>query len=78
MGHRDIWAGMGGNWSGLPSVHITIPSVVFYWLKDSNTEKTFGRLCTDDDVINLVEKTRHEIKLWGWRSRRSDDTNKTK
>ena len=54
---------MGGNWSGLPSMHFVIPCDVFEYLHCGDTEKTFGRLCNDDDVMKLVERTRNEIQF---------------
>jgi len=62
-GYTDIWVGVGGNWSGLPSMHFKIPSDVFeYLVEKGNTEKTIGRMVTDDDLVKLVDTTRNEIK----------------
>ena len=61
-GYTDIWVGVGGNWSGLPSMHFRLPSDVFeYLVEKGNTEKTIGRLITADDLTKLVEQTRFEI-----------------
>lgn len=61
-GYTDIWVGVGGNWSGLPSMHFKVPTDVFeYLVEKGNTEKTIGRLVTDDDLTKLIEQTRFEI-----------------
>jgi len=61
-GYTDIWVGVGGNWSGLPSMHFKVPTDVFECLVEKgNTEKTIGRLVTDDDLTKLIEQTRYEI-----------------
>ena len=61
-GYTDIWVGVGGNWSGLPSMHFKVPSDVFeYLVEKGNTEKTIGRLVTADDLTKLIEQTRFEI-----------------
>ena len=64
-GCTDIWVGVGGNWSGLPSMHYKIPSDVFGYLQEKgNTEKTIGRLTTDDDdsLEKLITITRTEME----------------
>jgi len=61
--YTDVYVGADKNWSGLPSVLYQIPSDVFDYLqKKGNTEKTIGRLESQDDLHKLIELIRFEMK----------------
>ncbi len=62
-GCTDIWVGVGGNWSGLPSMHFKIPSDVFEYLQQrGNTLKTISRLTTEEELIILITQMRNEME----------------
>lgn len=59
----DIWVGVGGSWSGLPSLHFRIPLDVFEHLQQGDTAKSIGRLCTEDDLLRLIDQSRKEMRF---------------
>lgn len=60
--YTDVFVGADKNWSGTQSLLFQIPVDVFDYLQSKgNTEKTIGRLETQDDLHALIERSRYEM-----------------
>jgi hypothetical protein len=57
----DIWVAHSGLWSGSPCIKFSLPADIFSHLHTGNTEETIGKLQTQQDLIELLIRSRSEM-----------------